>query len=475
VTGSPCRTGSRVYPDDVESALTAEPAIKAAVVLEHGTGRIAAILLPAEPDLEEEALRAILDGVVESANRRLAPHQRVRRWWRWPEADLPRTHTLKIRRAKVAAWLAMEAPLSEDGTPLSRAGGDGPRSTASAMAHISAAEAAPAAAAPAAGAAPVAHQGSTVTGPRSALSIIDGEAAVIDAVRATLVRTHGQAPAGLGPATRLDTLGLDSLALVALALDLEERLDASIEVDELVASADLAAFAELALNRRGVVATADDPSRWAFSRPAVLARAALGALAIRPVLRLIAHPRVEGREHLRGLAEPVLICGNHTSHLDAPSILAALPGRVRSRTTVAAAADYFFDGGPLGPLTALAFATFPFGRSERVRESLDRVADFLADGWNVVLFPEGGRSVSGAAMPFKEGIGLMAADMGATVLPVHIDGAHAILPKGARLPRRHAGVTVRFGPPIAVPPGTSIADATAAVEAAVRALGSGAA
>jgi hypothetical protein len=53
---------------------------------------------------------------------------------------------------------------------------------------------------------------------------------------------------------------------------------------------------------------------------------------------------------------------------------------------------------------------------------------------------------------------------------VHLAGAHAILPKGARLPRRHGRVTVRFGPPLVVPPGTPIAEATAAVEAAVRTL-----
>jgi 1-acyl-sn-glycerol-3-phosphate acyltransferase len=302
------------------------------------------------------------------------------------------------------------------------------------------------------------------------MSITETQAAVVDAVRASLLRTHGAAPAGLGPATSVATLGLDSLALVALALELEERLDAVLEVDELSGSADLAAIARLALTRRGAVPDEDERARWAFGRPAGIARAVLGALAVRPIVRLIARPRVEGGEYLRDLGGPVLICGNHTSHLDAPSILASLPGPIRSRTAVAAAADYFFDGGPLGPFTALVFGAFPFGRTERVRASLDRVAGFLDDGWNVVLFPEGSRSMSGAPGPFKEGIGLLATDLGAQVLPVRVDGAHEILPKGARLPRWRGRVTVRFGPPISIPPGTSIADATARVEGAVRAL-----
>jgi len=85
---------------------------------------------------------------------------------------------------------------------------------------------------------------------------------------------------------------------------------------------------------------------------------------------------------------------------------------------------------------------------------------------------EGGRSISGAPTPLKDGVGLLATDLGATVLPVHLDGAHAILPKGARLPRRRGRVTVRFGPPLAIQPGTSTAEATRRVEAAVRSLGS---
>jgi 1-acyl-sn-glycerol-3-phosphate acyltransferase/acyl carrier protein len=307
------------------------------------------------------------------------------------------------------------------------------------------------------------------------MSTTDAQTAVLAAVRATLMRTHGAAPHDLSAATAVASLGLDSLAFVTLALDLEERLDAVIEVDELSGAIDLAAIAELAASRQGAIADDEEPSRWAFGRPAGVVRAALGAVAVRPIVRLIARPRVEGSRYLRDLEEPVLICGNHTSHLDAPSILAALPAGIRSRTAVAAAADYFFDGGPLGAATALAFGAFPFGRVERVRASLDRVAGFMGDGWNVLLFPEGGRSVSGRLAPFKDGIGLLATDLGAGVLPVHVDGAHRILPKGARLPRRRGRVTVRFGAPISMPPGTSIADATARVEDAVRALGAAAA
>ncbi len=43
---------------------------------------------------------------IERANARLAEFQRMRRWMLWPEPDLPRTSTGKVRRKAVAAWLA---------------------------------------------------------------------------------------------------------------------------------------------------------------------------------------------------------------------------------------------------------------------------------------------------------------------------------------------------------------------------------
>jgi 1-acyl-sn-glycerol-3-phosphate acyltransferase len=88
----------------------------------------------------------------------------------------------------------------------------------------------------------------------------------------------------------------------------------------------------------------------------------------------------------------------------------------------------------------------------------------------VILFPEGTRSTTGEMAPFREGIGLLATDLGAAVLPVHLAGAYDVLPKGARLPRRRRRVVVRFGPLVTFPAETSITAATAAIEAAVRAL-----
>jgi long-chain acyl-CoA synthetase len=52
-----------------------------------------------------------VDAAVKAANARLGPNQRVAGWRLWPEADFPRTHTLKIKRDPIRRWAAADAPL----------------------------------------------------------------------------------------------------------------------------------------------------------------------------------------------------------------------------------------------------------------------------------------------------------------------------------------------------------------------------
>lgn len=98
--------GLNVYPEDVENVLLSNPAVRDAVVIglsENGREpMVHAVLLMADP--------AGAKAAVQQANRQLASHQQVRSFTIWPEADFPRTHTLKVKRPELLERLpAMRA------------------------------------------------------------------------------------------------------------------------------------------------------------------------------------------------------------------------------------------------------------------------------------------------------------------------------------------------------------------------------
>ena len=80
--------------------------------------KLAAALVPATGETSDDELAA----AVKEANATLAAHQRVGSWRRWPEDDLPRTHTLKVRRGPVQQWMAGAEPDRVDGGRPPQAG-----------------------------------------------------------------------------------------------------------------------------------------------------------------------------------------------------------------------------------------------------------------------------------------------------------------------------------------------------------------
>jgi long-chain acyl-CoA synthetase len=113
--------GFNVYPEDIENALRIA-GIRDSVVLETQPGRIEAVVLGsaaggpgAVGEAEPAAIRERMDAAVKAANATLGPNQRIAAWRLWPEDDFPRTHTLKIKRGQVRAWVAADSPLPSVG------------------------------------------------------------------------------------------------------------------------------------------------------------------------------------------------------------------------------------------------------------------------------------------------------------------------------------------------------------------------
>lgn len=172
----------------------------------------------------------------------------------------------------------------------------------------------------------------------------------------------------------------------------------------------------------------------------------LAALLVGGWLRTYHRLEITGREHLPKDGSFVLVA-NHSSHLDALCLLAALPLRKLHRAFPAAAQDYFFVSAPRVAIAAVVVNALPFARQTNVQHSMELCRQLLANPGNIlILFPEGTRTVTGEVGEFKHGIGLLAAGTETPIVPCHLAGAFAAWPKGKTFPRPRR-VRLRIGTP----------------------------
>ena len=431
--------------------------------------------------------------VVERANAKLAEFQRIHWWVLWPEPDLPRTSTGKVRRKPVAAWLARiqaAAGAAANGSP-----------------HR-----------------PDANK--DAFGPSS------------DWLLALISQVSGETPRGVGDEQRLtEDLHLDSLGRVQLASAIEERLgivqgnglleevETLGDLRRLVAGGDIGTAEEREPGARGQVSgVRDQPGReqanegtrqqeivdiatpsvsavteppppkrrrylyptWPWWKPVGWIREAFIEAIMRPLVWFLAPPRVVGPA--RPLPdEPMIIVSNHVVSYDGPFVEFALPGPVRRRMAVAMSGDMledfrnwrngqrpndprFFLWGPGAYfLVTMFFNVFPLPRQRDFQASFAHAGKALDHGYNVLVFPEGALSPEGKMARFRPGIGLLVKQSYAPVLPMAIRGLGE-LKTGQRRWFRSRTIEVHIGEPIRFGPEATEAAITARLEQEVEKL-----
>ncbi len=200
-----------------------------------------------------------------------------------------------------------------------------------------------------------------------------------------------------------------------------------------------------------------------------------------PAMVLYTRRTVVGKERLLDLEAPVLFVANHSSHMDTPAILRALPGRWRRRTAVAAAADYFYRKRGVAQIMSLVFNTVPVrrdggGLAPGSASHLDRL---IEERWNLLLFAEGTRSRDGIVGRLRSGAAVLAAEHGLHIVPIHVSGTRDAMPRGRKWMHRKRGrpgsrrhpTEIRFGPPIRPREGESRAEVMERVRVFLAASG----
>jgi 1-acyl-sn-glycerol-3-phosphate acyltransferase len=158
-----------------------------------------------------------------------------------------------------------------------------------------------------------------------------------------------------------------------------------------------------------------------------------------PVCVAVFRLTARGRRHVprRG---PVLLAPNHFSAWDHFFCGIYLRRRIRFM-----AKSQLF-ANPLLDAVLVHAGAFPVRRGHRDEEAMATARSILERGGIVVVYPEGGRSRDGRLGRPRPGIGRLALETGAPVVPVAIHGSLGI--RSHRLPR----VVIEYGEPIAFPP-----------------------
>lgn len=211
------------------------------------------------------------------------------------------------------------------------------------------------------------------------------------------------------------------------------------------------------------------------SRSHRAARFVAQQLLLKPVIWGMVDVRVHGKDRLKHLQDPYIVVSNHSSHLDSPLIIGALPRRLSRNLATGAAADYWYGNFWKSASTGLFFNTFPVerGRGLRGRGSKSRglAGHLLNDGVPLLIFPEGTRSRTGAMASFKPGTAALCISRNVPCLPVALVGASLAMPTGSSLPKKgRPTVHVVFGEPMWAAPGETAHEFSDRIAARIRRL-----
>jgi 1-acyl-sn-glycerol-3-phosphate acyltransferase len=148
-----------------------------------------------------------------------------------------------------------------------------------------------------------------------------------------------------------------------------------------------------------------------------------------------------GREHIPADG-PVIFAANHRSFLD-PFVIACM-----SRRPLYYVAKKELFAKPLTAWFLNSLGAFPIDRGAADEDAMGTARQILERGDAVLIFPEGTRIRPGALAGPKRGVGRLALETGAPIIPVAVIGTEEIRRKWRIRPHK---VSIRAGAPLRFP------------------------
>lgn len=164
------------------------------------------------------------------------------------------------------------------------------------------------------------------------------------------------------------------------------------------------------------------------------------------IARVIFRATTEGVKYIPKQG-PCLLASNHASFMDAFVVASLMPYDVFERTFFLGWEQYFRNR--FTAIFAEAAHIVSVDGEKHLMKAMKSTAALLREGKLVVIFPEGCRTLDGSLFPFRNGIGVLAVELGVPVVPIWIRGTYQAWPIGQMFPRP-GKVAVVFGKPISI-------------------------
>jgi len=273
-------------------------------------------------------------------------------------------------------------------------------------------------------------------------------------------------PAGLRPHHNLELdLGFDSMQRVELLVALEQALGGSVEEWRLAEIYTVRDLVDAVRQSAATGATTHKPgAAWESilaeesHDPEVLAigkQRPVSAVALFLIFRLIqVIARDLFRLHVTGLEKvpsqgPFILCPNHQSYID-PFLVGGVMAWNVFREIFSVGTSEIFGSGLMRRIARL-MRVIVVDPDANLIPAMRAGAYGLRHGRVLMLFPEGERSIDGPPKVFKRGAAILSAHLRVPIVPVAIEGAYEVWPRGKAFFQALHPVKLAFGDPIHPP------------------------
>ncbi|GBE32885.1 long-chain-fatty-acid--CoA ligase [bacterium BMS3Bbin05] len=257
-------------------------------------------------------------------------------------------------------------------------------------------------------------------------------------------------------------IGIDSLKRIALSAELERVFSVRLpetfmtdiqtvsEICDKLKQSELESvedsenggrsFRDLLLRRPG-----DDQIRSIGLVQGLISKAVIWSVlrVLKLFFKIYFRSTVKGVENIP--ESPFILVSNHSSYLDSFMIGSHVPFKVFMNLFFQGARKYFRTG-QMKCFAKLAHV-IPIDPDAYLVSAFSLSAHVLNEKKSLCIFPEGGRSFDGNIMPFRKGIGILAAELGVPVVPARIHGTYESMSRGKAFPKK-TKLTLSIGEPI---------------------------